>query len=138
MQLYVVSQFDQKGFLYNEPLLVDLRGTIDLPRLQAALLEVAVQQEGLRCWYTQGPDGLAIAATDRLDAVPLRVADLRGKVPVDADEHAPLVHEQLKVNTQMPFDLTGGQPLWRVLVVRVADARAMVLFTLHHAIMDGW
>jgi NRPS condensation-like uncharacterized protein len=133
-----VCQFDQTGSLYNEPLLIDMRGSVDLPRLDAALLATAARQEALRCCYTQSPQGLAIKLLPALDSAPLRVVDLRGKVPADAGQEEEHVAAELKADSHRAFDLLSGAPLWRGLVLRVTDKRALVLFTMHHAIMDGW
>ncbi|KAI3432787.1 hypothetical protein D9Q98_010372 [Chlorella vulgaris] len=137
-QLYVVCQFDQTGSLYNEPLLVDMRGTVDVPRLEAALLATAQRQEALRSCYVQTPQGLAICLLPELKAAPVRIVDLRGKVPEDAGQDQELVSAELKADSHRSFNLLGGEPLWRGLVLRLSDKRALVLFTLHHAVMDGW
>lgn len=138
LQLYVVCQFDQTGSLYNEPLLVDMRGTVDVPRLEAALLATAQRQEALRSCYVQTPQGLAICLLPEFKAAPVRIVDLRGKVPEDAGQDQELVSAELKADSHRSFNLLGGEPLWRGLVLRLSDKRALVLFTLHHAVMDGW
>lgn len=138
LQIYTICQLEQAKHLYNEPLLIDLRGDINVHRLEEALMAVSTQQEGLRCSFVQGPDSLSVAVRDRLDSVPLKVLDLQAKVPPDAPTEHPLVHTCLMANAQQVFDLTGGGALWRTLVVRIAEDRSIVLITLHHTIMDAW
>ena len=141
-QMYLLAQFDATGYGYNEPLLLDLAGRVDVPRLEAALRGVMARQQLLRTCREAGagPDGgLGIRILPDPVPVPLRVLDLRGRVPRDADAHAtPAVHDALLAESQAPFDLAARAPLWRVLVVQLAGDRAAALVTMHHAIMDGW
>jgi amino acid adenylation domain-containing protein len=116
---------------YNVPLCLRLDGALDIPALEAALGEVVRRHESLRTTLRPGAGGEPVQVIHGPGTFRLPALDLRG-LP-DTAEAERLVRRE----SARPFRLERG-PLFRPLLIRVADSRALLLLVQHHAITDGW
>jgi amino acid adenylation domain-containing protein len=132
-RLWVVHQMDPESAAYNMPYALRLRGTLDTEVLERALAALAKRHATLRTVFPAeggGPVQRILPA----GPVALREVDLRALAPGARDaEAARLARDE----AARPFDLAAG-PLMRVCVLRLAADDAVVLFTLHHIVSDGW
>jgi amino acid adenylation domain-containing protein len=139
-QMYTLSQFDQTGCQYNEPLLVDFVGELNVELMRDALLSVMVRQQMLRICI--GENGLIdLGEGGRLmDRLPIQTVDLSKSIDnyTGDPRQNPQIEQVLLKSAREPFKLSERAPLWRLLLVKLSDKRTVGLFTLHHAIMDGW
>ncbi|MET8002855.1 amino acid adenylation domain-containing protein [Nonomuraea glycinis] len=103
-----------------------LSGPLDVAALEAALAVVARRHEVLR-WRVPQSGGVPVVAVTRPGPVPLPVRDVPER---EVDEH-------LQAEARQPFDLESG-PLWRALLLRVADDEHVLAITAHHLVFDGW
>ncbi|HEX6041976.1 non-ribosomal peptide synthetase, partial [Longimicrobium sp.] len=133
LRLWVVHQMDPAGAAYNMPYALRLRGSLDLRVLARALTGLVRRHESLRTVFP-AENGVPVQLVrPAAPVVPLEV-DLRHLAPEPrAAEAARLTAEE----AARPFDLAEG-PLLRVTVLRLAEDDALVLFTLHHVVGDGW
>jgi amino acid adenylation domain-containing protein len=126
-----VRMGDDANCAYNESQTLQLRGSLDVAKLQTAIQLLRDRHESLR--MTLSPDGtnLCISANLKLD-VPL--VDLS-----DLDEPARQARLDALIHTEVnqPFDPEHG-PLFRVQIVRLSATEHRVLMTAHHIICDGW
>ena len=106
------------------PLAVRVRGSLDRPRLEAALAALAARHEPLRTRLVESPNGLA-APAGRSPAAWL--GEISG-----TDWQAALEAELAR-----GFDLAEG-PLWRVRIAATGPAEHVLIFLFHHAVFDGW
>ncbi|HEX3131877.1 MAG TPA: amino acid adenylation domain-containing protein, partial [Thermoanaerobaculia bacterium] len=119
-RLWFLEKLQPGSSAYDMPMAVRLRGRLDVEALEAALLAVARRHETLRTTFAEraGRPVQVIAPEPGFELVRVDVADI--------EEEA-----------AQPFDLARG-PLVRALLVRCGAEEHLVLFTIHHAVADGW
>jgi amino acid adenylation domain-containing protein len=130
-RLWFLSQLDPASPVYNLPAAVRLRGSLDVAALEHALAVVVRRHESLRTRFPV----LAGEPVQVVDAAPagLPSIDLRA---LGRQAEAAARRIELGEATR-PFDLQNG-PLFRALLLRVADHEHQLLITMHHIISDGW
>ncbi|MEU4477583.1 amino acid adenylation domain-containing protein [Micromonospora sp. NPDC023966] len=145
-RLWFLDQaYAQNAYTVATALLLD--GEIDLDALRGALAELVRRHESLRTVFPLGPDGDPVQQVRPAGPVELPVVS----APAGADDAAPRsivesavadavpgwVHAALAADVRRPFDLAGG-PLFRAVLLRVADDRHVLSLTMHHNVSDGW
>ncbi|HLL46016.1 MAG TPA: amino acid adenylation domain-containing protein, partial [Longimicrobiaceae bacterium] len=132
-RLWFIHQLAPGSAAYNMPHPLRMRGPLDPGALARALDALAARHESLRTVFAV-VDGEPVQVVREAAPVALPTADLSG-LPAAAREAETrrLVGEE----TLRPFDLARG-PLLRALLVRAAAEEHALLFTLHHAVADGW
>jgi amino acid adenylation domain-containing protein len=131
--VYHHDQTDHLGH-YLEQACADLRGDIDPQRMAQAWLELAQRHSALRTGFVLGAQATLLRRIAWQAQAPFEVRDL-------ADAHGELANSlyEQAVQQQRQADFSLGQcPLWRVLLVRLAPLHWRLVFTHHHAILDGW
>ncbi|HLL64408.1 MAG TPA: condensation domain-containing protein, partial [Micromonosporaceae bacterium] len=111
---------------YNVPLCFRLSGPLDVPALHRALASLVARHEALRTQLTEESDG------------PVQV--VAAEVPVELPVHdvpAADVPAEAVRRAGLPFDLATA-PLWRACLLRSGEQEHHFLFTVHHAVFDGW
>ncbi|HLX07384.1 MAG TPA: amino acid adenylation domain-containing protein, partial [Thermoanaerobaculia bacterium] len=134
-RLWFLAQLEPRSAAYNLPLAVWLDGALDVAALRASLAALAARHESLRTTFAVPEDAdtpVQVIAARLPLALP--VADLRA-LPVGERDRVAL--GLAGAEGARPFDLARG-PLVRVVLLRLAPARHLLLMTLHHAITDGW
>ncbi|MEZ5332857.1 MAG: amino acid adenylation domain-containing protein [Thermoanaerobaculia bacterium] len=110
-----------------------LAGPLDVEALRRALAGVVGRHESLRTTFreVEGEPMQVVASEGSAD---LEVVDLSSLA--ERERRSEL--ERVALDTvERPFDLERG-PLFRPLLVRLAQTRHALLLGLHHAISDGW
>jgi amino acid adenylation domain-containing protein/non-ribosomal peptide synthase protein (TIGR01720 family) len=132
-RLWVVHQMDPESPAYNMPYALRLRGPLDGEVLGRALTALARRHATLRTVF---PAEQGVPVQRILPAAPVapREVDLRGLAPGAREAEAERLARE---EAERPFDLAAG-PLMRVSLLRLAADDAVVLFTLHHVVSDGW
>jgi acyl carrier protein len=139
-RLWFLSQLEPGTLLYAIPLVVRLRGVLDVDVLRRALGEIVRRHEVLRTSFPAA-DGIPyqrIAPVQRDDrgraVVEMEVIDL-GHLPVKAREVEAM--RLAAAQARQPFDLSTG-PMMRVELLRLAEKDHMAVVVLHHIVADGW
>ena len=131
-QVWLHAQMAPHIALYNEPVTIHYRGTLDIDALERAFNEILRRHEAWRtCFATL--DGVPVQRICPAMSVSLPVLDLRS-VPEDTRES-----EAVRVATQdatKPLDLAQA-PLFRARLIRMADEEYRLYLTLSHIIFDG-
>ncbi|HEX2080216.1 MAG TPA: amino acid adenylation domain-containing protein, partial [Longimicrobium sp.] len=132
-RLWLLEQLAPGGTAYNAPYVFDLEGPLNVDALRAALDELVRRHAVLRtALRVEGGEPVqVIEPSIRLD---LPVVDLSGVPEEEAQSRA---RGLARDETRRPFDLTRA-PLLRLTLLRFAPERHRLLFTLHHAAVDGW
>ena len=117
--LWLFERLRPGSAAYHVPVALDLTGTLDIPRLEAALTALAARHEALR------------TALPEVDGRP--VQRIAPPVPCQLPVTDPA---SLAEEARRPFDLEQG-PLWRAALARLAPDRHRLLLTFHHTICDG-
>jgi amino acid adenylation domain-containing protein len=117
---------------YNIPLALQLRGPLDVRRLQAALNNVVARHPVLSTTFPAGESGPTLQrgplSSVALDEIQLDASVAGGRAALD---------RCLAELTAEPFDLARG-PLLRLTLIHVAPGEAVLLWVLHHIIGDQW
>ncbi len=132
-RLWLVDQLARNELPYDIPVALRLCGAVRPEVLSATLAEIVRRHETLRTRFVSvgGRPLQEIAAEWRPE---LPVIDLRGLAPAVA---APQLQALVTGEQGSPFDLETGR-LLRASLLRVGDEDAVLLFTMHHIISDGW
>jgi amino acid adenylation domain-containing protein len=132
-RLWLVDQLRPGSPAYNVPAALRVRGPLRPRALAAALAALAERHEALRTVFpASGGEPVQVVLPPA--PVPLPVVDL-GSLPADraGREALRLADEE----ALRPFDLGAGL-LLRSTLLHLGDEDRAVLFTLHHAVSDGW
>ncbi|MFE0458754.1 amino acid adenylation domain-containing protein [Kitasatospora sp. NPDC058965] len=113
------------------PMALTLDGRLDRAALLEALTGLVARHEALRARITTSADGRPQWTLRRPAPLVPRFADVRGETDPDA-----ALTECLTDELARPFDLTAG-PLARVLLVRIADDRHVLVLNVAHVAFDG-
>ena len=125
-RLWFLDRLDPGSSVYNIALAMRVRGRLDADALQRTLDAIVQRHEVLRTCFGEHDD----QPVQRV--LPAAPAELR--VCALAPEQAHRVAEAFALE---PFDLASG-PLLRVLLARTGDEDALLVFSMHHIVGDGW
>ena len=130
-RLWFLDQLQGPSPVYNMPVALRLRGSLDAEALGAALADVVTRHESLRTLFA-APDGIPQQVV-----VPAERAEFGWQV-VDASGWSEArLAEALGAAAGHSFDLAGEIPL-RARLFRVADDEHVLVAVLHHIAADGW
>ncbi|MER7185525.1 amino acid adenylation domain-containing protein [Streptomyces hyaluromycini] len=115
---------------YHMPVILRVRGPLDLAALQAAVAALVARHDALRTVFGTADGEPRQRVLDAV-TVPVRSQDVRGSADPEAAAHA-----ALRRAVREPFDLAHG-PLLRVLAIRYADDARLLLLSAHHLVADG-
>ncbi|HEX6751659.1 MAG TPA: amino acid adenylation domain-containing protein [Longimicrobium sp.] len=126
-RLWFLERMEPEAGVYNMPVRIRLRGSLNAEALRRALETVVHRHEALRTLVGEEAAGpvQTVAPPARLD-LPLVVAENEADARGVMDEEA-----------WRPIDLERGPPT-RALLVRVADDEHVLALNVHHALADGW
>ncbi|MBT2370217.1 amino acid adenylation domain-containing protein [Streptomyces sp. ISL-10] len=127
-RLWVIQQIECTSAAYNFPLVMRLRGALDVEAWRAALADVAARHEALRTVFTER-DGQAFQRVLPVEQAHPVVECVRA----GEDEVAGIVDAAVN----RPFDLAAELPL-RATLVEVAPQDHVVVLLLHHITTDEW
>ncbi|MFD3552113.1 amino acid adenylation domain-containing protein [Streptomyces goshikiensis] len=127
-RLWVIQQIESASAAYNFPLVMRLRGPLDVAAWRAALADVTARHEALRTLFsTRGGQ-----VFQRI----LPAAEARPVVDVAraAEEELPAL---IDAAVRRPFDLASELPV-RASVFAVGPEDHVVVLLLHHITTDEW
>ncbi|WP_436955878.1 non-ribosomal peptide synthase/polyketide synthase [Staphylococcus sp. AS1337] len=124
-RLYVLNEMMDGQTAYNMPSMLEVRGEVDVERVQSAFQSLVNRHEALRTHF------------DTVDSEPVQIIDEQANITVDYEEVSTEDYEQLLNRFIRPFNLAHA-PLLRVKVVKCAEQRYVLLFDMHHIISDGF
>ncbi|KAM0668691.1 hypothetical protein ACQRIU_002253 [Beauveria bassiana] len=127
--LWLVHQHDPTLTWDNIPCAWRLRGPLQLPSLQTALLALERRHESLRTTFLS-KDGL------HLQRVLEFAEDKQKLVPIVLDG-ADVLADALQKDQLTPFELQT-EPGWRVHIYQLGKDDFVLSIVLHHIICDGW
>jgi amino acid adenylation domain-containing protein len=135
---WILDQLEPGNPAYNIPGGLRVEGPLDLAAFAAAVNEIVRRHEALRTTFAVSGSGGTAGEPVQVIApelrVPLPLVDLHAlPAPVREAEAGRLT----SLIQRLPFDLAHG-PLLRLGVLRLEPRDHIALFTLHHAVSDGW
>jgi amino acid adenylation domain-containing protein len=132
-RIWFIDQLDPKTSVYNFPVAVRLKGSLNLEALERSLNEIVRRHEALRTTFSivDGQPSQVIAPTL---IVALPVVSLRGRSEVDREKE---LQRLIIEEARRPFDLARG-PILRAGIVQLDEDEHVGLLTMHHIASDGW
>ncbi|MEH1973960.1 MAG: amino acid adenylation domain-containing protein [Nostoc sp.] len=131
--LWFINQLNPDSPTYNIPIVISLKGCINLVALQDSLNEIINRHEVLRTSFAV-VDGQPAQVINQPVPLTLAVEDLRLLSERERTQEAQRLATEL---AQEPFDLSA-QSLFRAKILQLDDKGYQLLVTLHHIIADGW
>ena len=132
-RLWFLDRMSPGDASYNIPVVLALRGALDLDRLRAGFEAAVRRHEALRTRFGL-VDGHPVQIVDEPAGLALPLIDLGALPAVAARRAAQAIARELAA---VPFDLSRG-PLLRLTVLRLAAAEHRIVVTLHHIAADAW
>lgn len=126
-QLWLVHQMEPDAGLYTVPLVLRLRGALDVTALQAAISEIVARHEALRTSFPNGQHQ-PVQKVHPVRPVLLPVIDATDEAEFEA---------LIAAESSRGFDLENG-PLVRASLFRFSTDDHILAIMLHHMIADGW
>ncbi|WP_266167852.1 non-ribosomal peptide synthetase [Dyella subtropica] len=127
-RLWFMQQLQGPNALFNIPVLLDLRGELDLPALHAALSDVVARHESLRTVFdaAEGVGQQIVRAADAADVF------FEHRETDDAGLAA-----EVKRASAYPFDLAREIPI-RATLFKLGATHHSLLLVMHHIASDAW
>ena len=132
-RLWFIDQLDPGNSVYNFPVAVRLKGSLNLPALEQSLNEIVRRHEALRTTFSTVDGQPTQVIASRL-TIELPIVDLRELSEVAREKE---VQRLVVEEARRPFDLAKG-PLLRASVLQLAEDEQVGLLTMHHIVSDGW
>lgn len=132
-RLWFVQGLSPDSFVYNIPHALRLKGELDVAALKAAVSEIIRRHEVLRTTFVVR-NAQPVQVIAPAEPFHLAVEDLRG-LETEAREA-----EAIRLGAaaaQQVFDMERG-PLFRMLLLQLADDEYVLALCMHHIIGDGW
>jgi amino acid adenylation domain-containing protein len=131
-QLWALSKLSvAASAAYNEPLVLRLRGTLNVAALEQSLQQACDRHEALRTVVDRSGEHQRIFPRRQF---PFPCTDLSRDRQIEQDQR---LSDELRREIDTPFSLTEG-PLIRFRLFKLADDHWWLIIVGHHIVMDGW
>jgi amino acid adenylation domain-containing protein/FkbM family methyltransferase len=130
-RLWFLDQLAPGSAVYNIPCALRFRGRFEPALLRQAFQQIARRHAVLRTRFAVHDGQLHQVVADEVD-LPFELLELDGAGDVEAEMQARVARE-----AQRPFDLAAA-PLCRAVLLRLSSTDHALVFTIHHAVADGW
>ena len=136
-QMLVLHSLHPESPLYNVPWCTKLQGLVDVSALRRAFGWLVRRHEVLRTVYAMDPAGVP---QQRVLPVSEYVHSIRVEHAAAQGHTAPIENAMSMVDEEANrgFDLLGGGPVMRVLLVCVSAEEHVLLVNTHHIATDEW
>jgi amino acid adenylation domain-containing protein/non-ribosomal peptide synthase protein (TIGR01720 family) len=133
-RLWFVDQLEPGNSFYNVPVLVLLRGALNLVALEQALGEILRRHQALRTTFASSGGEIIqeIKPGSAIWRLPLAELEL-----IEKEGRQPAGRRFATEDVQKPFDLGSG-PLLRVWSLRFDAQDYILLINIHHIVSDHW
>lgn len=132
-RLWFLAQLEPDSPAYNETSATRIRGPLNLSALESSLDLLAARHDSLRVCFRE-VDHTLMQVAEPLPPTRVPVVDL-SEAPVE--QRMERAWQHIDAQRALLFDL-AQPPLWRVLLIRLAQDEHIFVWTTHHIISDGW
>nr|WP_277815238.1 non-ribosomal peptide synthetase [Dietzia sp. B19] len=132
--LWFQSQLAQGQGVYHVQMVHRVAQDLDVGVFRDSWARVMRRHSILRTGFVEADGHEALQVVWRDVAVPLQVWDWR---EFGEDQRAERLEDFLDADRRQGFG-PGDVPQWRMVLVRVGDADYRLVWSAHHAILDGW
>ncbi|MDJ0836204.1 MAG: SDR family oxidoreductase [Acidobacteriota bacterium] len=131
--LWFMNRLAPEEAFYNLPSAVRLRGDLDIAAMRRTFQEIVHRHETLRTTFP-ARDGKPCQVV--VPSLALEIP-LHQRPDLPPDERERVMTARATRDSLQPFDLETG-PLIRVSLYRIDDRDHILLFNMHHIVVDGW
>ena len=128
-RLWFLHNFLPSSCRFNRPVVLNIRGDINVDALQNSLQCIVDRHESLRT-VIRNASGEPVKQKNRPGNVQVRLLSENLQTPYTTQQW-------LKEKIEIPFNLTIG-PLLRANLLRISASESLALFVFHHIIFDDW
>lgn len=132
-RLWFLCQMRPDSGAYHIPMVVELRGRLNVDALEGSLDAIVQRHDVLRTTFPN-VDGNPVQRIADSGTCSLQIVDLGGLPESQRDGE---MRRRAAAEQGEPFDLESG-PLMRARLLRLEGERHVLLLTMHHIISDGW
>ncbi|WP_018015937.1 MupA/Atu3671 family FMN-dependent luciferase-like monooxygenase [Teredinibacter turnerae] len=133
-RLLFMQQMEGESASFNIPTILRIRGSLDSRALQQALTSVVQRHESLRTSFIQEEGEYFSVISNSLN-ISIPRLNLENYPEQSREEELKRV---LRREAKRGFDVLDGSPLYRVALIQLSGDDYALIFTVHHAISDGW
>src|SRR5215831_11315736 len=130
-RLWFIDQMEPGSTAYNIPLVMRLKGPLQIEALRQSVTQLISRHESLRTQFAW-MHGATVQVIVPHPQFEMKVEDLRGR-PNQQQE----LQAQIQAGIDQIFDL-GRAPLLRVRLLQLDEQEYILLLTVHHIVSDGW
>ena len=130
-RLWFLNQIEGQNQVLNLPMVLALKGELDVEKLNGAFNQIIERHDILRTTY-QWQDQQASQTINPVEEYQLSVEDLSQKADADAQAQQIAIEEATR-----QFDLSEG-PIFSIRLLKIAEQVHHLLFTIHHISADAW
>lgn len=116
---------------YHESSTMDVPGAFDVAAIRLALQQLVERHEALRTTFSPEGDFQQVHPALKVDVPLTDFSDL------SESEREEQTKDCVTREVQQSFDLVRG-PLVRARIVKLEEARHLLVLTIHHIVSDGW
>ena len=131
-RLWFFDQLNPGNTVYLVPLLIGLKGELDRAALESAFVWLVERHESLRTSFRTNGGKLRQSSIQTIRPE-LKFADFSDHGEAEREAELQAINRQ---EAETPFDL-AKPPLFRLKLVRFAAHDHLLVFTLHHILVDG-
>jgi amino acid adenylation domain-containing protein len=128
-RLWLIDQMAAPEGLYNQPVALRVRGSLDVPALNKALQELVSRHEALRTVIG------TVAGSPHQVVLPPSQADIA--IESRPTPGTPATSQELQRLALRGFDLSAELPI-RAFLVPEARQSSVLLLVVHHIVTDAW
>ncbi|HVG07844.1 MAG TPA: amino acid adenylation domain-containing protein [Thermoanaerobaculia bacterium] len=132
-RMWFLDRLEGDRSAYHLPVGVRLTGRLDASALERSLREIVRRHESLRTTFPER-EGRPVQVIHESMPFSVSLIDLRAAAPAGRED---LARRLATEEVRRTFDLARG-PLFRVVLLQLADDEHVLLATMHHIVGDGW
>jgi amino acid adenylation domain-containing protein len=132
-RLWILSRVDSQSHAYNEGDVYEMKGNVDVPRVQQTFAKLVQRHEILRTNFIQVNDvpKQFVHAADTFNTEVMYLDYSNETAPVQS------ARDILQKRYSEPFNLESG-PLFRFTLVKTGEEHYFLGIVMHHIITDDW
>jgi amino acid adenylation domain-containing protein len=133
-RMWLLQRMEPDNASYNNASIIRLTGSLDPALLQQSLQAILNRHEALRTTFIERGENELFQRVQDTFELPLPLVDM---------EHLPLEQREEEAKRLMcleahqAFDLEHG-PLLRTSLYRLSEREHLLMFMVHHIVIDGW
>ncbi len=134
-RLWFVDQLLPNNSIYNIPLAMTLKGTVQVTALEQSFLSLITRHEILRTRFISHA-GIAEQRVIPMSACQFRLSQLDLRAASKTEKKL-AISQICEAEALKPFDLSQ-EPLLRALLLTLDEGEYLLMLCMHHIISDGW